>query len=140
MTVNTDEANPLRIGLILRAIDDVDGQGIYIRKLCDALFDLDTRNEYVAFYSDERQAGRYANRDNVREIVVRGRGKLLWDQRTDAAGRASPRCSMRPLASQTALTSLDQHRGRTIIIARPHLHQNDPGQQIVLFKRNLPDQ
>ena len=65
---------------MLRAIDDVDGQGIYIRKLCDALFDLDTRNEYVAFYSDDRQAGRYANRDNVREIVVRGRGKLLWDQ------------------------------------------------------------
>ena len=80
MTVNTHKASPLRIGLMLRAIDDVDGQGIYIRKLCDALFDLDTRNEYVAFYSDERQAGRYANRDNVREIVVRGRGKLLWDQ------------------------------------------------------------
>jgi glycosyltransferase involved in cell wall biosynthesis len=65
---------------MLRAIDDVDGQGVYIRKLCDALFDLDTRNEYVAFYSDDRQAGRYANRENVREIVVRGRGKLLWDQ------------------------------------------------------------
>jgi len=65
---------------MLRAIDDVDGQGIYIRKLCDALFDLDTQNEYVAFYSDERQAGRYANRPNVREIVVRGRGKLLGDQ------------------------------------------------------------
>jgi glycosyltransferase involved in cell wall biosynthesis len=80
LTANTDKANPLRIGLMLRAIDDVDGQGIYIRKLCDALFDLDTRNEYVAFYSDECQAGRYADRDNVREIVVRGRGKLLWDQ------------------------------------------------------------
>ena len=80
MTANTDKANPLRIGLMLRAIDDVDGQGIYIRKLCDALFDLDTRNEYVAFYSDERQAGRYADRENVREIVLRGRGKLLWDQ------------------------------------------------------------
>jgi glycosyltransferase involved in cell wall biosynthesis len=80
VSVNASGATPLRIGLMLRAIDDVDGQGIYIRKLCDALFDLDTRNEYVAFYSDERQAGRYANRANVREIVVRGRGKLLWDQ------------------------------------------------------------
>ena len=27
---------------MLRAIDDVDGQGIYIRKLCDALFELDS--------------------------------------------------------------------------------------------------
>ena len=65
---------------MLRAIDDVDGQGIYIRKLCDALFDLDSRNEYVAFYGDDRQTGRFANHANVREIVVRGRGKLLWDQ------------------------------------------------------------
>jgi glycosyltransferase involved in cell wall biosynthesis len=87
LTANTDKANPLRIGLMLRAIDDVDGQGIYIRKLCDALFDLDTRNEYVAFYSDECQAGRYADRDNVREIVVRGRGKLLWDQVSPLAAR-----------------------------------------------------
>src|SRR5215218_8670506 len=71
---------PLRIGLMLRAVDDVDGQGIYIRELCDALFDLDTRNEYVAFYSNESQAGRYTQRPNVREMVVPGRGKLLWDQ------------------------------------------------------------
>jgi glycosyltransferase involved in cell wall biosynthesis len=65
---------------MLRAIDDIDGQGIYIRKLCDALFEVDTQNEYVAFYSHPRQAGRYRNRPNVREVVVPGGGKLLWDQ------------------------------------------------------------
>jgi glycosyltransferase involved in cell wall biosynthesis len=65
---------------MLRAIDDVDGQGIYIRKLCDALFDLDAQNEYVAFYSRPGQAGRYRERPNVREVVVPGRSKLLWDQ------------------------------------------------------------
>jgi glycosyltransferase involved in cell wall biosynthesis len=65
---------------MLRAIDDVDGQGIYIRKLCDALFDLDARNEYVAFYSNQTQAGRYRDRPNVREVVVAGKSKLLWDQ------------------------------------------------------------
>jgi glycosyltransferase involved in cell wall biosynthesis len=70
----------LRIGLMLRAVDDVDGQGIYIRKLCDALFDADSHNEYVAFYSRPEQAGRYADRPNVREVVVPGRGKLFWDQ------------------------------------------------------------
>jgi hypothetical protein len=71
---------PLRIGLMLRAIDDVDGQGIYIRKLCDALFEVDTRNEYVAFYSRAGQADRYRDRPNVREVVLPGRSKLLWDQ------------------------------------------------------------
>ena len=70
----------LRIGLMLRAIDDVDGQGIYIRKLCEALFDLDGKNEYVAFYSRPGQAGRYRERPNVREVVVPGRSKLVWDQ------------------------------------------------------------
>ncbi|MDQ3222960.1 MAG: hypothetical protein M3Q75_05725 [Gemmatimonadota bacterium] len=65
---------------MLRAVDDVDGQGIYIRKLCDALFDLDSRNEYVAFYNRRDQLGRYFGRANVREVVVPGGGKLLWDQ------------------------------------------------------------
>lgn len=65
---------------MLRAIDDVDGQGIYIRELCDALFALDTHNEYVAFYNKETQKGRYRHCPNVREVVVPGRRKLLWDQ------------------------------------------------------------
>jgi glycosyltransferase involved in cell wall biosynthesis len=65
---------------MLRAIDDVDGQGIYIRKLCDTLFDLDTRNEYVAFYNRPSQLGRYRQRPNVREVLVSGGNKLLWDQ------------------------------------------------------------
>ena len=34
-------ARPLRIGLMLRGIDEYDGAGVYIRKLCDALFELD---------------------------------------------------------------------------------------------------
>ncbi len=73
-------ARPLRIGLMLRAIDDVDGQGIYIRELCDALFEADARNQYVALYRHERQTGRYRDRPNVREVVVPGAGKLVWDQ------------------------------------------------------------
>ena len=70
----------LRVGLMLRAVDDVDGQGIYIRKLCEALFDADQHDEFIAFYSHPEQAGRYADRPNVREIVVPAPGKLLWDQ------------------------------------------------------------
>jgi glycosyltransferase involved in cell wall biosynthesis len=65
---------------MLRAIDEVDGQGIYIRKLCDALFEEDRHNYYVAFYSRAEQAGRYRDRNNVREVVVPGGSKLWWDQ------------------------------------------------------------
>ncbi|HEX6967035.1 MAG TPA: glycosyltransferase family 1 protein [Gemmatimonadaceae bacterium] len=70
----------LRIGLMLRAIDEVDGSGVYARQLCDALFALDTTNEYVLFYMRPDQAGRYGHLPHVRERVVPSRRKLLWDQ------------------------------------------------------------
>ncbi len=76
----THTRKPLRIGLMLRGIDEVDGQGIYIRKLCDALFEVDPHNQYVALFNRVSQAGRYRDRPNVREIVVAGRHKLIWDQ------------------------------------------------------------
>jgi glycosyltransferase involved in cell wall biosynthesis len=65
---------------MLRAVDDVDGQGIYIRQLCEALFELDGANQYVAYYWRADQAGRYRDRPNVREVVVPGSNKLVWDQ------------------------------------------------------------
>ena len=80
MTAVDVPARPLRIGLMLRAVDDVDGQGIYIRKLCEALFELDSQNQYVAYYWRPDQVGRFADHPNVREVVVPGRNKLTWDQ------------------------------------------------------------
>ena len=74
------EIAPLRIGIMLRGIDEYDGAGVYIRQLVDAVLRLDGTNQYVLFYADEAQRGRYANRPNVREVVVRAPGKLLWDQ------------------------------------------------------------
>ncbi len=71
---------PIRIGVMLRGIAEYDGAGVYIRKLMDALLDLDRRNEYVLFYSQQEQSGRYGHRTNVREVVVHGPGRLLWDQ------------------------------------------------------------
>ncbi|HEY7613925.1 MAG TPA: glycosyltransferase family 1 protein [Gemmatimonadales bacterium] len=65
---------------MLRAVDDVDGQGIYIRKLCEALFGLDSHNHYLAYYWRRDQLGRYRERPNVREVVVAGSNKLFWDQ------------------------------------------------------------
>jgi hypothetical protein len=73
-------ARPLRIGLMLRAVDEYDGAGVYIRQLCDALFKLDRFNEYVVFYMRENQLGRYAHVPNVKERLVTAPGKLLWDQ------------------------------------------------------------
>src|SRR5678815_5979817 len=71
---------PLRIGIMLRAVGEYDGAGVYIRKLVDALLDLDRRNEYVLFYASTDRLGSYADRPNVLEVAVRAPGKLAWDQ------------------------------------------------------------
>jgi glycosyltransferase involved in cell wall biosynthesis len=76
----TSQSRPLRIGLMLRAVDEYDGAGVYIRQLCDALFEVDRFNEYVLFYMRDQQRGRYAHVANVQERVVTAPGKLLWDQ------------------------------------------------------------
>jgi glycosyltransferase involved in cell wall biosynthesis len=74
------EQAQLRIGLMLRAVGEYDGAGVYIRKLVDALLDIDDTNQYVLFYASQEQKGRYRHVPNVREVVVRAPGKLLWDQ------------------------------------------------------------
>jgi glycosyltransferase involved in cell wall biosynthesis len=65
---------------MLRSVDEYDGAGVYIRHLCDALFEVDRFHHYVLFYMKESQLGRYARFPNVQERVVRAPGKLLWDQ------------------------------------------------------------
>ena len=77
---STPNGRPLRIGLMLRGIREVDGVGVYARQLCDALFEVDRVNQYVLFYMSEEQAGRYANVPNATERVVHAPSKLAWDQ------------------------------------------------------------
>jgi glycosyltransferase involved in cell wall biosynthesis len=72
--------DPLRIGIMLRGIDEVDGVGVYIRKLCDALLSLDAPDEFILFYQRAAQLGRYADRPHVTERLVPARSRLWWDQ------------------------------------------------------------
>ncbi len=70
----------MRIGVMLRSIDEQQGIGIYCRNLMDELLALDPENDYVLFYRNPSNAGRYAHVANVREKVVSAPNKLLWDQ------------------------------------------------------------
>lgn len=71
---------PLRIGIMLRAIGEYDGAGVYIRSLLDALLEVDRTNQYLLLYASDEQRGRYRHRPNVQEVVVHAPGKLWWDQ------------------------------------------------------------
>ncbi|MBN2301623.1 MAG: glycosyltransferase family 4 protein [Lentisphaerae bacterium] len=69
-----------RIGVMLRAMDERQGIGIYSTNLIDKLLAIDQTNEYVLFYGNPSFYGRYAQYNNVKETVVPVRNKALWDQ------------------------------------------------------------
>ncbi len=80
MTRVTPGVRPLRIGLMMRSLDEVDGSAIYMRKLFDAVLALCLPHHYVLFFRDAAQLGRFSGHRAVEEILVEGGGKLAWDQ------------------------------------------------------------
>ena len=70
----------MRIGVMLRTLDEQGGVAVYSRNLVHALLDADRFNEYELFYRSETHLGQFARQANVREHVIRARGKALWDQ------------------------------------------------------------
>lgn len=75
-----DRGSALRIGLMLRALDEHGGVGIYTRYVTEELLSIDRRNHYVLYYRSPDNLGRFAHLPNVTEKVVRAPGKAAWDQ------------------------------------------------------------
>jgi len=70
----------MRIGVMLRALDEKQGIGIYSQNLLDHLLPMDRKNEYVLFYSNPKFLGRYQQYDHVSEKLVQASNKAIWDQ------------------------------------------------------------
>ncbi len=70
----------MRIGIMLRSIDEKGGVGVYTRNIVQELLQLDDRNEYVLFYANPANVGLFSAHDNVKEVWVKGRNKAAWDQ------------------------------------------------------------
>jgi glycosyltransferase involved in cell wall biosynthesis len=70
----------MKIGVMLRAMDEKQGIGIYSQNLLDHLLPLNTKHEYVLFYRNPKFIGRYARYTHVREKVVEASNKAVWDQ------------------------------------------------------------
>ncbi len=70
----------MRIGMMLRSLDEYGGIGIYTRYLTEELLEMDRSNQYVLFYRSPANLGRFSHFENVFERVVSARNKALWDQ------------------------------------------------------------
>ena len=71
---------PMRIGIMLRAFDEQGGVGVYTRNIVRELLNIDRYNQYILFYANHDNIGRFASYDNVIEREVRAPHKALWDQ------------------------------------------------------------
>jgi len=70
----------MRIGLMLRAIDEKGGVGVYTRNIVQELLNIDENNQYILFYARPDHVGRFSHFANVEERVVQAAGKAVWDQ------------------------------------------------------------
>jgi hypothetical protein len=70
----------MRIGIMLRAIDEKGGIGVYTRNIVAELLARDQANEYVLFYRNGENNGRFAAHPNAQERVITGSNKAWWDQ------------------------------------------------------------
>jgi glycosyltransferase involved in cell wall biosynthesis len=70
----------MRIGIMLRALPEKGGIGVYTKNIVDELLHMDRKNEYILFHMLPDFFGQYSNYTNVKEILVRPRNKAIWDQ------------------------------------------------------------
>lgn len=70
----------MRIGVMLRALDEKGGIGVYARYITQELLNLDRENQYVLYHRSPGNLGRFSRFDNVTERVIQAPNKALWDQ------------------------------------------------------------
>jgi glycosyltransferase involved in cell wall biosynthesis len=70
----------MRIGIMLRALDEKGGIGVYADNIVRELLTLDRENEYVLFFRTGERLGRFSRFPNATERLIRAPHKAFWDQ------------------------------------------------------------
>lgn len=70
----------MRLGIMLRSLDEKGGVGVYTRNIVKELLELDRKNEYVLFYANRANIRSFAQQENVTEHWIKGSSKAYWDQ------------------------------------------------------------
>lgn len=70
----------MNVAVMIRAIDQDDGVGVYIQHLMDQLVEQGRDHHWYLYYRTEKFLGRYADEPNCTERLLSAPHKLLWDQ------------------------------------------------------------
>jgi glycosyltransferase involved in cell wall biosynthesis len=70
----------MRIGIMLRALDEKGGIGVYSHYITQELLELDQTNQYILFYTNHTHKGLFSRFKNVSERVISAPNKVIWDQ------------------------------------------------------------
>jgi glycosyltransferase involved in cell wall biosynthesis len=70
----------MRLGIMLRAIDEKGGIGVYTRNIVTEMLRIDHQNEYMLYYRNSENIGRYSTYSNAKERLVTAPNKAWWDQ------------------------------------------------------------
>lgn len=70
----------MRIGIMLRSLDERGGIGVYTRGILEELLRVGGDHEFVLLYRNRANLGRYAERSNVTERALAAPHRTLWDQ------------------------------------------------------------
>jgi glycosyltransferase involved in cell wall biosynthesis len=70
----------MRIGIMLRAIQEKGGIGIYTRHITRELIELGRDHHFTLFYSDHTHLGRFSEYSHVTERYLNAPNKAAWDQ------------------------------------------------------------
>lgn len=70
----------MRIGVMLRVFEEKGGIGVYARNILPELLKIDQENQYFLFYNNPDHVGLFTKHKNVKEILIRGKNKAIWDQ------------------------------------------------------------
>ncbi|HEW78817.1 MAG TPA: glycosyltransferase family 1 protein [Phycisphaerales bacterium] len=70
----------MRIGIMLRCIDEKGGIAIYARNIVEELLKIDQKNQYVLFFPSMTHFNRYNAFENVTPLLLESKSKVLWDQ------------------------------------------------------------
>lgn len=70
----------MKIAVMMRAMDHPGSLGLFTEGLARNLLRLNTNDSYVLLYKEPKCFGRFSEFKNAKEVLIRSRHKLIWDQ------------------------------------------------------------